>query len=244
MIISISTNAAELGKSAAILTAEKLMASIESNGSARLVLSTGASQFETLSELLNTSVPWELVEIFHLDEYIGLPVTHPASFRKYLIERFISRINCKAFYPVDTDRDIPELLEYLSGKIACSDPDVGLIGIGVNSHIAFNDPPADYNTTDPYIIVKLDRKCRMQQVNEGWFGSLDEVPPTAVSMSVNQILKCKTIISAVPHEVKADAICRTLTSGTDPMVPSSVLKNHADYNLFIDRFSASGIFRF
>lgn len=244
MKVTISENAEELGCEAARLAGSRLRDAINQNGEARIILATGSSQFETLGALLKEDVDWHRVEIFHLDEYINLPVTHPASFRKYLIERFISHINCKAFHAVDTEVDIDNMLRFLSGKINEKAVDLGMIGIGVNGHIAFNDPPADFETEEPYIVVDLDRECRLQQVGEGWFGSLEEVPARAVSMSVRQIMKCGTIISAVPHSVKAEAVYRTFTSNVSPSVPATILKTHGDLNLFLDNNSASGVVKF
>jgi len=242
MIISVCDNAKELGIKAGSLAAEKLKEAINVNGEARLVLSTGASQFETLGFLVEQDINWQKVEIFHLDEYIGLPVTHKASFRKYLHERIIDRISCRTFYSIDTEKNSGELIRYLTEKIREKPVDVGLIGIGVNGHIAFNDPPADFVTRDAYIVVNLDERCKKQQVDEGWFETIADVPEKAVSMSVWQIMQCKSIISAVPHKVKAEAVYNTLTREITPEVPATMLKKHPDFNLFLDRNSASKIF--
>jgi glucosamine-6-phosphate deaminase len=244
MIINICENAAELGLKAARLAAEKLNESIAGRGEARLVVSTGSSQFETLSALLNENVSWEKVEIFHLDEYIGLPVTHPASFRKYLYERFINHIKVKAFHSVDVEGSIEQMIKVLTEEIRKKPVDLGLIGIGVNGHIAFNDPPADFDTREAYFVVNLDNECRMQQVNEGWFKSLEEVPAQAVSMTPWQIMQCKSIISCVPHKVKATAIRNTLLNKMTEIVPATLLKQHQDYQLFIDKNSSSEIIPF
>lgn len=244
MIISISENAAELGSTAAHFAAEKLNQAIRINGEARMVVSTGSSQFETLSALLNEKVVWEKVEIFHLDEYIGLPVTHPASFRKYLYERFINHIKVKAFHSVDVEGSIEQEIKKLTEEIRKKPVDLGLIGIGVNGHIAFNDPPADFDTREAYIVVNLDNECRMQQVNEGWFKSLEDVPAQAVSMTPWQIMQCKTIISCVPHKVKATAVRNTLLNKVTEIVPATMLKQHSDYHLYIDKNSSSEIILF
>ena len=202
MNINICENAAELGLRAARLAAEKLNEAIAGRGEARLVVSTGSSQFETLSALLNEKVAWEKVEIFHLDEYIGLPVTHPASFRKYLYERFINNIKVKSFHSVDVEGSIEQKIKKLTEEIRRKPVDLGLIGIGVNGHIAFNDPPADFDTREAYIVVNLDNECRMQQVNEGWFKTLDDVPTQAVSMTPWQIMQCKKIFLALRIRLK------------------------------------------
>ena len=241
MIINISVNALELGSMAAGFAAGKLNEAIQQNGEARLVVSTGSSQFETLQSLINENIAWEKIEVFHLDEYIGLPVTHAASFRKYLNERFISHIKIKKFHSVDVEGDIGKKIKYLTEEIRKKPVDLGLIGIGVNGHIAFNDPPADFKTREAYIVVNLDEQCRMQQVNEGWFKSIEDVPAQAVSMTPWQIMQCRTIVSCVPHKVKAVAVKNTLINNLTEIVPATMLKQHHDFHLFLDNNSASEI---
>ncbi|MBG0861003.1 MAG: 6-phosphogluconolactonase [Bacteroidales bacterium] len=244
MKITITPDASELGKEAAKFAAAKLIDAIKSKGEARMVVSTGSSQFETFQSLIKEDIPWEKIEVFHLDEYIGLPVTHKASFRKYLYERFINHINVGKFHSVDVEGDLLQHIKTLSLEIRKKPVDLGLIGIGVNGHIAFNDPPADFDTRDAYIIVVLDDECKMQQVNEGWFATIGDVPNKAVSMSVWQITQCKTIISCVPHQVKADAVYKTFTNKLTNKVPATMLKQHKDYHLYLDYNSASGIIKF
>lgn len=241
MIINISADASGLGINAAKFAAEVLRKTIKNNGEARLVLSTGSSQFETLESLLMEEVEWENVEVFHLDEYIGIPVTHPASFRKYLYERFINKTRVKKFHSVDVEGETDKKIKDLTLEIRKSQIDLGLIGIGVNGHIAFNDPPADFDTRESYIIVNLDNECRLQQVNEGWFKSIGEVPSRAVSMTPWQIMQCKTIVSCVPHKVKAVAVKNTLINQLTNIVPATILKQHSDFHLYLDNNSASGI---
>lgn len=241
MIINISPNSAELGINASKFAAGKLQEAIRINGEARLVVSTGSSQFETLQSLLKEKVEWEKVEVFHLDEYIGLPVTHPASFRKYLYERFINHIRVRKFHSVDVEGDIDQKINALTHEIRKKPIDLGLIGIGVNGHIAFNDPPADFETHESYIIVHLDEECRFQQVNEGWFKSIVDVPARAVSMTPWRIMQCKTIVSCVPHKVKAVAVKNTLINQLTNIVPATLLKQHPDFNLYLDNNSASEI---
>jgi len=243
MNINISSTPLLLGERAAKLAANKLNEAIKTKGEARLLVSTGSSQFETLAALAGCSVDWSCVEIFHLDEYIGIDQTHPASFRKYLYERFINRMAAKAFYPVDGSGNVAAQITNLSLEILKKPIDVGLIGIGENGHIAFNDPPADFETHDPYIVVKLDERCKMQQVNEGWFPSLEAVPETAISMSVYQIMQCEIIISSVPHLVKAEAIAMTMQNELTNLVPATMLKQHADWHLFLDQHSASKVIK-
>jgi glucosamine-6-phosphate deaminase len=244
MNIIISKDAPELGIKAAKFTAIRLNELIRSNGEARMVVSTGSSQFEVLQALIREDIDWKKIEIFHLDEYLNLPVTHKASFRKYLYERFINQIDVKKFHAVDTDGDITKKITSLTYEIKRKPIDIGLIGIGVNGHIAFNDPPADFATRESYIIVNLDDQCKLQQVNEGWFRSIEEVPEKAISMSVWQIMQCKTIISCVPHLVKADAVYNSFITKTSNLVPASMLKQHPDFHLFIDYNSASRVIMF
>ena len=241
MKINLSENAAELGERAAALTAKLLNEAIEKKGGARLVLSTGASQFETIAALVNKDVDWSYVEVFHLDEYVDLPITHPASFRKYIKERFQDKVNAKVINYVNTDGDISSNIASLTKELRKAPVDVALIGIGENAHIAFNDPPADFDNENAYIIVNLDEKCRKQQLGEGWFATLEDVPKQAVSMTVKEIMKAKAIISSVPHAVKSQAIKETLENDLTPNVPATMLKQHANWNLFVDRNSASGV---
>lgn len=241
MVIDISSDSAASGNKAAALIADVIRKAIESAGEARIVVSTGSSQFDMFRALVREKVDWSRVEVFHLDEYIGLPITHIASFRKYLLERFISLVPVKKFNSVDVEGDIDDRIKILTSELRKKPVDLGIIGIGVNGHIAFNDPPADFQTREAYIVVKLDEKCRKQQVDEGWFGSMEEVPPEAVSMSVWQIMQCKKIISVVPHKVKADAVYKTLTAIPSPEIPASVLKTHPDWHLYLDLNSASEV---
>lgn len=241
MNIVLSETAQLLGERAAALTAQKLRQAIEEKGSARLVLSTGASQFETISALIKHDIAWDKVEAFHLDEYVELPVTHPASFRKYLKERFEDKlpVPIRAFHYVSPEGDTQAAIAALTQKLREAPVDVALIGIGENAHIAFNDPPADFENDNAYIVVTLDERCRAQQLGEGWFASMDEVPTHAVSMTVKEIMKSRVIISAVPHAVKAQAVKDTLENPLTPNIPATMLKEHDNWHLFIDNNSAS-----
>jgi len=241
MIIDISADARELGTKAAHFVSVKLNEVIRRNGEARIVVSTGNSQLETFQALLKEKVEWEKVEVFHLDEYIGLPVSHKASFRKYLFDRFINHLKIKEFHPVDVEGEINKKIKMLTSEIRKKPVDIGLIGIGVNGHIAFNDPPADFDTRDAFIIVNLDYECRLQQVSEGWFKSVEEVPLRALSMTPWQIMQCKTIVSCVPHEVKAISVKNTLINRLTNIVPATILKQHTDFHLYLDKNSASEI---
>lgn len=240
MEIRICENADALGKSAAKFVADELRKIINSKGYARIALSTGASQFDTLKYLVLEDVDWSKVEMFHLDEYVDLPETHPASFRKYLKERFVEKVG--ALKSVNFVDGTKEGVASLTAKITADDIDIGLIGIGENTHIAFNDPPADFDTTESYIVVNLDEACRRQQLGEGWFPTIDEVPRQAISMTVSQIMKCKKIISCVPYAVKANAVMKTLsTKETTNLVPATKLKEHPDFTLYVDMDSAKEI---
>lgn len=239
MNITLSENARELGQRAADLTARLLNETLAAKGSARLVLSTGASQFETLEALIQKDIDWSKIEVFHLDEYVDLPITHPASFRKYIKERFADHVHPKAVYYVNTEDNLEENIRQLTEELRSAPIDVALIGIGENGHIAFNDPPADFENKNAYILVKLDAKCRNQQLGEGWFKTLEEVPRQAVSMTVYQIMEAKAIVSSVPHAVKAQAIHDTLTNELTPNVPATMLKTHPNWHLFVDKNSAA-----
>ena len=240
MEIRICKNPDELGKSAARETAACLRKCIAEKGYARIALSTGASQFDTIKHLVKEDVDWSKVEMFHLDEYVDLPITHKASFRKYLKERFTDFVpTLKAAHFVDGTR---EGITKLTEEITKAPIDIGLIGIGENTHIAFNDPPADFDTQESYIVVNLDEACRKQQMGEGWFATFDDVPKQAVSMTVSQIRKCETSISCVPYPVKASAVAKTLqTDETTPYVPATKLKEHKDFILYIDMDSAASV---
>ncbi len=240
--ISVSPTPQQLGQKAADKIAELLRNAIAQKGSARIILSTGASQFETIDALVKADVDWSKVEMFHLDEYVALPESHIASFRKYLKERFASKVSLKAAYFVNGEGDVEENIRVLTEELRRAPVDVGVIGIGENAHIAFNDPPADFETDAAYKVVDLDLRCKQQQVREGWFATVDDVPKQAITMCVKQILACEHIISSVPHAPKAEAVRNTLTSPVDPKIPATILKTHPNWNLFLDEASASGLF--
>jgi len=241
MTIKIFENPAELGQVAAKNCAEIINEAIARKGKARIVLSTGASQFDTIQALIETTVDWSKVEMFHLDEYIGLPETHPASFRKYLKERFLNKVNIGKAYLVDGEDDTQKVIAHLTVELRKEPIDLGVIGIGENAHVAFNDPPADFETEEAYICVTLDDACKQQQVREGWFASIADVPKHAISMSVYQIMQCRKIVSCVPYAVKAKAIKDTLESPLTNMVPATMLREHPDWSLYLDKDSASMI---
>jgi glucosamine-6-phosphate deaminase len=240
MNITICQNPKELGKAAGSATAQLIRTVIGEKGAANIILATGASQFETINQLITEEeVDWSKVVMFHLDEYIGLPVAHPASFRKYLQERFLQKVApLKAVYLISDEEDAKAECKRIGNLITNHPIDIALAGIGENGHLAFNDPPADFNTEEPYIIVDLDEPCRKQQLGEGWFKSLEEVPQQAISMSIKQIVKAKHIICSVPDTRKAMAVKNTLEQPVSNLYPASILRLHPDCRLYLDKFSA------
>jgi len=242
MKIVLCENDVELGQKTAAHIAGLLNQTIEKKGGARLLVSTGASQFTTFEALIASDIDWAKIELFHLDEYIDMPQTHPASVIKYLKERFINKLNAefKKIHWVDTSIGVGNIIAQLNEALRREPVDVGVVGIGENAHIAFNDPPADFDCEDAFKIVELDDACRRQQLGEGWFPTFDDVPREAVSMTPKQILKCAHIISAVPYKVKAKAVHDTITAKEiTNMVPATILKTHPDWTLYIDNGSAS-----
>ncbi len=240
MKIQIHTTPAALGESAGAEAAMLIKKAVQEKGFANIILATGTSQFATLERLLqDTDIDWSKITMFHLDEYIGLPITHPASFRKYLKERFIEKVpSLKAYYLIDAETDPVGTCAALGELIKNHPIDVALAGIGENGHLAFNDPPANFDTVEPYIIVDLDEACRKQQWGEGWFESLEAVPKQAISMSVKQILKSKHIICSVPDERKAAAVKNSLENEISNLVPASILKTHPHCSMHLDEASA------
>ncbi|MGB7326568.1 MAG: glucosamine-6-phosphate deaminase [Rubripirellula sp.] len=229
-----------MGRLVADRAAEDLRNAIQQHGHANLIVATGASQFEVLENLVKAEdLDWSLVNGFHLDEYVGISAEHPASFCRYLKERFVDRVPLADFQYLFGDQDPAETIRQVSQLISESRIDVALVGIGENGHLAFNDPPADFETTDPYLLVELDRPCRMQQVGEGWFAQLDDVPTHAISMSVKQILKSAKIYCSVPDSQKAVAVAATIEGPISPDVPASILKSHDQTLLIIDQASAA-----
>ena len=241
MKIEISETKQELGKLAAEKGAELIREAIRKNGKANIIVATGASQFEMLGELVKEDVDWLVVTGFHLDEYIGIEISHPASFRKYLKERFVDFVPIKEFNYVNGSVDAVAECRRLGEIISRHPIDVAFVGIGENGHLAFNDPPADFETEEPYLVVNLDDDCRRQQLGEGWFPTFDDVPKQAISMSIKQIMKSEHIICSVPDERKAAAVKNTLKSEVSPLVPASVMQLHPSTWLFLDKTSASGL---
>ena len=241
MKIHIKDNPEELGISAGRKAAGLIMEAIKEKGNANIILATGTSQFETLNNLIaEKEIDWSKVTLFHLDEYLHLPVTHPASFRKYIRERFLEKVTpLKAVYLINGEAAAEEECRRLGEQIKKNPIDVALIGIGENGHLAFNDPPADFDTDEPFIVVSLDEPCRLQQLNEGWFSSLSSAPEQAISMSVKQIMLSSHIICSVPGLRKAEAVRNSLKKEVSNLCPASMLRNHLSCFLFLDTAAAS-----
>jgi glucosamine-6-phosphate deaminase len=230
----------ELARAAAAQAATAIRSAIKERGVARIVAATGSSQFEFLEALTALAgVEWQKVELFHLDEYIGIPITHPASFCKYLQERLIDKTGITMLHLLNGTDDPAEIIRRASEAIKTAPIDVTFTGIGENGHLAFNDPPADFETDDPYLIVNLDEVCRRQQVGEGWFTDFLAVPTLAISMSVRQILKSRVIISVVPDARKAEAVKACFEGPISPMAPASILRTHPNATVYLDRQSAA-----
>lgn len=239
MEIVISETKQLLGEKAAQKGAEIIRKAILKNGGANIIVATGASQFEMLGELVKEDIDWSVVRAFHLDEYIGISEFHPASFRKYLKERFVDCVSPMEFNYVNGEIDPYNECVRL-GKLISKHPiDVAFVGIGENSHLAFNDPPADFETEEAYLVVTLNLACRRQQLGEGWFAAINDVPEKAISMSIKQIMKAKAIICCVPDLRKAEAVKKTVEGSISPAIPASIMRNHEAVWLYLDKDSAS-----
>jgi glucosamine-6-phosphate deaminase len=240
VMIKVFSDKIQLGESAARQAADSLKRAIFGHGRARIIAATGMSQFEFLNALTKTpGVDWTKVEMFHLDEYVGLPITHPASFRKYLLERFIEPAGIARYHLLDGEADPVEVCRRIGEEISAAPIDVAFVGIGENGHLAFNDPPADFETDEPYIVVDLDEDCRRQQVGEGWFAGLDDVPRRAISMTVKQILKAREIVCVVPDARKARAVKNCFENEISPHFPASILRTHGATTVYLDTESSS-----
>ncbi len=240
MIIKVFDDKIQLGEAAARQAAETIKRAISERGQARIIAATGASQFEFLSALTKSpGIEWTKVEMFHLDEYVGLPIAHPASFRKYLLERLIEPTGMANYHLLDGERDPEEVCERVGEKIISKPIDVAFVGIGENGHLAFNDPPADFETDESYIVVDLDEACRRQQVGEGWFAGLDDVPKKAISMTVKQILRAGEIVCIAPDSRKAQAVKNCFEEEISPQFPASILRAHDNTIVYLDKQSSS-----
>ena len=239
MILKVFNDKKVLGEAAAAQAEAAIRRAIEVRGCARIIAATGASQFEFLEALTEARLDWELIELFHLDEYVGLPVEHPASFRKYLMERLIQKTGISKYHLLDGEADPEKVIRKVGTALAAAPVDVAFTGIGENGHLAFNDPPADFETEEPYLLVTLDEASRQQQVGEGWFSSLADVPEKAISMSIRQILKSREIICIVPDARKARAVKSCFEGEITPIAPASSLRGHARTTVYLDAHSSA-----
>jgi glucosamine-6-phosphate deaminase len=240
MNIRVFGDRGSLGKAAADHAAWVIRQAILDRGRARIIAATAASQKEFLEYLTNApGIDWHLVELFHLDEYIGLPITHPGSFRKMLLEQLINKTGIVKYHLLDGDGDAPSVVARTSAAVASEPIDIAFLGIGENGHLAFNDPPADFDTEEPYLIVNLDEACRRQQVGEAWFSDISQVPQRAISMSVRQIMKVKEVLAIAPDSRKAVAVQRCFEGEISPMAPASILRNHPKATVYLDKDSAA-----
>jgi len=240
MVLKVLPDKSSLGKMAAEHAAEAIGRAIRDRGQARIIAATAASQFEFLDALTKMpGIDWQKVEVFHLDEYIGLPITHPGSFRKMLLDQLIKKTGITKYHLLDGDAHPAEVLRRVGKELTSAPIDVAFVGIGENGHLAFNDPPADFQTEEPYLIVNLDEACRQQQVGEAWFSDISQVPKQALSMSVRQILKAKEILAVVPDSRKAQAVRACFEGEVSPMAPASILRTHSNATVYLDRNSAA-----
>lgn len=241
MLLRVFKDRVSLGRAAAEQAATALRKAIAERGHARIVAATAASQLEFLDALTKApDIAWGRVEAFHLDEYIGLPITHPGSFRKMLLEQLVKKTGIIHYHLLDGDTSNPAAIARKVGKELTLAPiDIEFLGIGENGHIAFNDPPADFITEDPYIVVKLDEACRQQQVGEAWFADITQVPQHALSMSAQQVLKAREILAVVPDKRKAQAVKACFEGEISPWAPASILRKHPNATVYLDTSSAS-----
>ncbi|KAA9035527.1 glucosamine-6-phosphate deaminase [Ginsengibacter hankyongi] len=240
MQIIVNDNPSELGKAAGSMAAQIIRTAVNNNGEAVIILATGTSQFETLLQLTNEDIDWSKVTMFHLDEYIALPKASPASFRRYLDERFIQKVRpLKEIHLIHGETNSVEECMRLNNIIRLTPVDLALVGIGENGHLGFNDPPANFETEEPFIIVELDEKCRQQQLGEGWFKTIGDVPRTAITMSVKQIMKSAAIICSVPESRKAIAVRDCFDNPVSNLFPAGILQLHTNCVCFLDRDSSA-----
>jgi glucosamine-6-phosphate deaminase len=240
VIVKVLEDKLALGRAAAEQAAIALRRAVQDHKRARIIAATGASQLDFLDALTRKeSIDWQSVEMFHLDEYLGLPITHPASFRKYLLDHLIRKTGIARYHLLDSNADPHKVISRTGESLNAAPIDIAFAGIGENGHLAFNDPPADFQTEEPYLIVNLDEACRRQQVGEGWFADLSEVPRQAISMSVRQIMKAREIIVVVPDARKAQAARLCFEGEINPMAPASILRTHANATVYLDKASSS-----
>jgi glucosamine-6-phosphate deaminase len=240
MVLKVFEDKVSLAKAAAEQAATAIRRTIREHGQARVIAATAASQLEFLDALTKApGIDWQHVELFHLDEYIGLSITHPGSFRKMLLEQLVQKTGITRYHLLDGDSDPPDVVRRASAALASAPVDIAFLGVGENGHLAFNDPPADFKTEEPYLIVSLDEACRLQQVGEAWFADISQVPTQAISMSVRQILKAKEILAVVPDTRKAQAVKACFEGEISPLAPASILRTHPNATIYLDKNSAA-----
>jgi glucosamine-6-phosphate deaminase len=241
LLLKVFNDRIVLGQTAAEQASAAIRRALAERGHARIIAATAASQLEFLDALTRApGIDWPSVEVFHLDEYIGLPITHPGSFRKMLVEQLVRKTGIANYHLLDGDAADPlDVVRRVGTRLASAPVDVAFLGIGENGHIAFNDPPADFQTAEPYIIVNLDEACRQQQVGEAWFADISQVPKRAISMSARQILKANEILAVVPGIRKAQAMKACVEGTISPMLPASILRTHPNTTVYLDKNSAS-----
>ena len=241
MEIKVFPTKTEMAAAAARQAADALRRALHARGKANVIAATGASQFEFLDALVKApGIDWSRTVFFHLDEYVGVPATHPASFRRYLRERIVEKVRPGQFHFIEGDAADPKAEAARVGALIKSHPiDVAFVGIGENGHLAFNDPPADFETREPYLVVSLDEACRRQQLGEGWFPRLEDVPARAISMSIRQILDAAEILCIVPDARKARAVHDCLEGPVSPQHPASILQRHPGATVYLDAASAA-----
>jgi glucosamine-6-phosphate deaminase len=239
MVLKVCPDKTSLGKSAADQALASMRAAVRERGRARVVAASGASQFEFLAALTSArDFPWKDVELFHLDEYIGLPMTHPASFCRFLHEHLIDKTGITNHHLLNGADDPAKVIREVGGELSLTPIDIAFVGIGENGHIAFNDPPADFETEEPFLVVNLDEACRRQQVGEGWYKDISEVPKQAISMSVRQVMKAREIVAVVPDSRKAQAVKACFDGEISRAAPASILRKHPRATVYLDVHSA------
>ena len=239
MRITICENKMELGRQAAVLGRHHIKATALRRGWVNVAFVTGKSQLEMLKVLRALDIDWTKANIFLIDEYVGLEDGHKASSETFLKENFLKYIpEPKSFHHISRSSDTDKTISDLNALMKDYPLDVAFICIGDNGHLGFNDPPADLDTNDPYILVEIDQRSKRQHVNEGWFGNVKEVPETAITMSVNEILSAKYIVCACPEREKAMAVAMTLYDEISSASPCASLRMRSECTIFLDRQSS------
>jgi glucosamine-6-phosphate deaminase len=240
MMVRVFSDKAEMAKAAALHAAEAVKNLLAVNAEIRLLAATGASQLDFLSALAEQpGVAWQQVELFHLDEYVGIGMNHPASFARYIHQRVVEPLGIRKYHLLDGLRDPEAMAREMSAALSAKPVHLAFCGIGENGHLAFNDPPADFEASEPYVVVDLDERCRQQQVGEGWFRSVEDVPKRALTISIPWLLKASEIVCVVPDWRKAEAVKACLEGPVSPMAPGSILRVHPNAHIFLDRDSAA-----